>query len=264
MTPLAEKLYDDIEKVLLNHRMSYWQDQDGGSYPLTDMLTPDGHTIQVGYDEIRMICDEIYNQVLVPHVESAERTREELIEVVIDSMPNGDRGFTTTWSLIDFGKKLIERVLPRKKERKPKAWMKVHPTGQCIETTAMEWHADNWKREGGYRVVPLYTEICDEDSVENMDEMRVAFEAWHRERYVASLERSKGGSDYRVPEVVWRWETWQGARALGAFHKQTHDSSNLEFHAWFKRQVAEGLSNEANRLAMYTAWHAARGTAPTK
>lgn len=69
MKPLVEKIYDEIEQVLMHHRLSRWQCDDGESnYPLTDMLTPDGETIQAGYDEIRNICDAIYNEVLTKHL----------------------------------------------------------------------------------------------------------------------------------------------------------------------------------------------------
>ena len=69
MSSLAEKVYDEIEQTLLHHRLSNWQCDDGESnYPLTDMLTPEGQTIQVGCDEIEGICDAIYNEVLTKNL----------------------------------------------------------------------------------------------------------------------------------------------------------------------------------------------------
>lgn len=62
----ADQLYDRIEEALLHHRLSNWQDTDGDPYPLVDHLTGPGNSIQEGYDEIRWICDSIYNEVLVP------------------------------------------------------------------------------------------------------------------------------------------------------------------------------------------------------
>ncbi|WP_175980017.1 hypothetical protein [Caballeronia zhejiangensis] len=64
----ANQLYDEIEKVLLNYRHSRFTTEDGDSqYPLKDLLTPDGESIQGGMDEIRLICDDIYNEVLTKH-----------------------------------------------------------------------------------------------------------------------------------------------------------------------------------------------------
>jgi Lar family restriction alleviation protein len=64
-TKTADQLYAAIEQVLLHYRHSTIRTEDGDSgYPLTDLLTMDGHSIQMGYDEIRYICDAIYNEVL--------------------------------------------------------------------------------------------------------------------------------------------------------------------------------------------------------
>jgi hypothetical protein len=117
MSSLADKVYDEIEQTLLHHRLCYWQcEDDEGSYPLIDMLTPEGRTIQVGHDEIQHICDAIYNEVLT------------------------------------------------KMLGKP-----------------------------------------------DMDIMRSEFEQWHVLHFIDPLTRSSGGSDYRSPNVVRRWEAWQGA-----------------------------------------------------
>jgi uncharacterized protein YyaL (SSP411 family) len=65
LKPLAEQVYEEIEQTLLSHRLNGWLCADGeGNYPLTDILTPDGESIQAGYDEIRMMSDSIYNSVL--------------------------------------------------------------------------------------------------------------------------------------------------------------------------------------------------------
>jgi hypothetical protein len=69
MSSLADAVYDEIEQTLLHHRLCYWQcEDDEGNFPLIDMLTPEGHTIQVGHDEIQHICDAIYNEVLVKYL----------------------------------------------------------------------------------------------------------------------------------------------------------------------------------------------------
>lgn len=71
----AQQLYDEIEQVLLHYRHSTIRTEDGDSgYPLTDLLTVDGHTIQMGYDEIRYICDAIYNDVLTKHAPAPSPT----------------------------------------------------------------------------------------------------------------------------------------------------------------------------------------------
>lgn len=63
-TPHA--LYDAIEEVLLHYRMSNLQDDRGGGYPLVDHLTtPAASDIGSGQFEVRLICDEIYNEVLM-------------------------------------------------------------------------------------------------------------------------------------------------------------------------------------------------------
>jgi hypothetical protein len=66
-TGIAERLYDAIEKVLQGHRLQHWYtDEDAGeNVPLVDHLSP-GDTIETGQQEIRLICDDIYNEVLVP------------------------------------------------------------------------------------------------------------------------------------------------------------------------------------------------------
>lgn len=61
----ADSLYDAIEKVLLSHKLSNWQDQHGNLLGLVDRLCDDdAHDIASGQHAIRLICDEIYNEVL--------------------------------------------------------------------------------------------------------------------------------------------------------------------------------------------------------
>lgn len=61
----AKQLYDAIEQVLLHYQMSNLQDEHGGGFRLVDHLCkPDDHTIESGQHEIRLIVDEIYNEVL--------------------------------------------------------------------------------------------------------------------------------------------------------------------------------------------------------
>jgi len=61
----AKQLYDAIEQVLLHYQMSNLQDEHGGGFRLVDHLCkPDNHTIESGQHEIRLIVDEIYNEVL--------------------------------------------------------------------------------------------------------------------------------------------------------------------------------------------------------
>lgn len=63
----VSQLYDAIEKTLLNYRMSNLEGGDGEAYPLVDHLTtPGAESIETGQFEIRLICDDIYNEVLVP------------------------------------------------------------------------------------------------------------------------------------------------------------------------------------------------------
>jgi hypothetical protein len=61
-----EKLYDAIEQVLRDHRVSS-RIGDDGALPLVDCLcNSDAEDISQGQHEIRLICDAIYNEVLVP------------------------------------------------------------------------------------------------------------------------------------------------------------------------------------------------------
>lgn len=61
----AKQLYEGIEQVLLHYSLSNLEDTRGGSYQLVDHLcAPDAHTIESGQHEIRLIVDEIYNEVL--------------------------------------------------------------------------------------------------------------------------------------------------------------------------------------------------------
>ncbi|MFL9943669.1 Lar family restriction alleviation protein [Paraburkholderia graminis] len=61
----AGSLYDAIEEVLLSHKLSNWQDQYEGALGLVDRLCDaDAHDISSGQHAIRLICDEIYNEVL--------------------------------------------------------------------------------------------------------------------------------------------------------------------------------------------------------
>jgi hypothetical protein len=60
----ADQIYDGIERVLKSHRLQHVQDQDGDGFPLVDQLSS-GYTIETGLEEITLICDAIYNEVLV-------------------------------------------------------------------------------------------------------------------------------------------------------------------------------------------------------
>lgn len=162
MQPLAEQIYEEIEQTLRAYRLSRWVCADGdGHYPLTDHLTPDGESIQSGYDEIRMICDAIYNRVLTRHFISAEKTPDKLIEETWDAMPDGQSGFLKTWGFIQFGRALIAKVVPRQTTRKPRAWMRLGRTGESTGVTDNEYSRDQWHRVES-RVIPLYTEVSDE------------------------------------------------------------------------------------------------------
>lgn len=61
----ADQLYDAIETVLLSHKLSNWQDQYENLLGLVDRLCDDdARDISSGQHAIRLICDEIYNEVL--------------------------------------------------------------------------------------------------------------------------------------------------------------------------------------------------------
>lgn len=160
MTPLANRIYEEIEMVLLHHGLSTMQTEDGDAYPLKDALTPKGRSIQDGCDEIRLICDSIFNHVLIPHFNNVDHVSDDLIVDVWSSMPNGYNGFLKSWGFVQFSRKLLERVLPRQKPMKACAWMHVGPTGESLGVTDVEWHAENWKREGR-KVIPLFAEILE-------------------------------------------------------------------------------------------------------
>lgn len=160
MTPLANKIYEEIEQVLLHHGLSTMQTEDGDAYPLTDVLTPDGRSIQEGYDEIRLICDSIYNQVLIPHFNNVDHVSDDLIVDTWTSMPDGYEGFRKSWGFVQFSRKLLERVLPRQKPMKPRAWLEVDATGRTLGVTDNRAISDMWRSEGR-KVIPLFTEILE-------------------------------------------------------------------------------------------------------
>ena len=61
----THSLYKAIEQVLLHHRLSNWHDQYENELPLVDRLCDhEAKDIASGQHQIRLICDEIYNQVL--------------------------------------------------------------------------------------------------------------------------------------------------------------------------------------------------------
>jgi hypothetical protein len=87
----ADALYDRVKQVLLFHRLSNMvcDDDHEDHLPLVDALTPPGSKdISTGQDEIALICDAIYNEVLKPAhpaPEPQERTRSQKLR---------DAGFT--------------------------------------------------------------------------------------------------------------------------------------------------------------------------
>lgn len=63
----AAQLYAGIEAVLLTHTLSHWQDGAGAALPLVDRLCANrAKDISTGREEIRLIVDAIYNDVLTP------------------------------------------------------------------------------------------------------------------------------------------------------------------------------------------------------
>lgn len=64
----ADALYDQIQKVLLAHRLSYTLEDEDSTLPLVDMLcTPNATDVSTGKEEITLICDAIYSEVLCPY-----------------------------------------------------------------------------------------------------------------------------------------------------------------------------------------------------
>jgi hypothetical protein len=59
-----ELVHKTIAKTLQNHRLQYSGDGDGGHYPLLDALTPEGETVAVGQEEIELLTDAIYLDLL--------------------------------------------------------------------------------------------------------------------------------------------------------------------------------------------------------
>lgn len=62
--PDADAIYDAIEQVLMHHHLSYTvaDDEDQSGLPLVDALTtPGAKDVTSGHDEVRLICDAIYN-----------------------------------------------------------------------------------------------------------------------------------------------------------------------------------------------------------
>lgn len=61
----ANVLYHAIKEVLLNHRLSNRQTDDGDFFPLVDHLCNEGaNTTESGEFEVALMCDAIYNDVL--------------------------------------------------------------------------------------------------------------------------------------------------------------------------------------------------------
>ncbi|CAJ7341964.1 Uncharacterised protein [Burkholderia pseudomallei] len=61
------QLYDAIEHVLSHYRLSNWMNEHDGALGLVDRLCDhDARNIESGQNEIRLIVDEIYNEVLIP------------------------------------------------------------------------------------------------------------------------------------------------------------------------------------------------------
>ncbi len=196
MKPLAEQIYEEIEQTLRQHRLSRWQCEDGeGAYPLTDILTPDGESIQAGYDEIRMICDSIYNRVLTKHFISAEKSPDVFIIETWNGMPDGHSGFLKSWGYVQFGKRLIEKVLPRLTKRPPRAWMRLGPTGESTGVTDVESYSDQWKRVGA-RVIPLYTEVV-EDPLET--QLMKFYDAGTPAELIATMQKHIAKMQERLP-----------------------------------------------------------------
>jgi hypothetical protein len=53
-----------IKKTLRSYRLQHTQAEDGDHYPLVDALTPDGETIAVGENEIELLTDALYLELL--------------------------------------------------------------------------------------------------------------------------------------------------------------------------------------------------------
>ncbi|CAJ5554847.1 gp03 [Burkholderia pseudomallei] len=61
------QLYDAIEHVLSHYRLSNWVNEHDDALGLVDRLCDhDARNIESGQNEIRLIVDEIYNEVLIP------------------------------------------------------------------------------------------------------------------------------------------------------------------------------------------------------
>lgn len=67
----AETLYDGIKEALEHYRLSSMVGEDGEPYPLVDALSTPGMSTSTGKDEIVLVCDAIYNEVLRPALAAA-------------------------------------------------------------------------------------------------------------------------------------------------------------------------------------------------
>ena len=59
-----ELVHKTIAETLRSHRLQHSVDRDGEHYPLLDALTPDGETVAVGQQEIELLTDAIYLELL--------------------------------------------------------------------------------------------------------------------------------------------------------------------------------------------------------
>jgi hypothetical protein len=60
---VADQLYEIVERVLQSHRLQHIEDGEGSGFPLVDQLS-NGSTIETGLEEITLICDSVYNEIL--------------------------------------------------------------------------------------------------------------------------------------------------------------------------------------------------------
>jgi hypothetical protein len=80
---VADRLYEIIESVLKSHRLQHIEDDEGGGFPLVDQLSS-GSTIETGLEEITLICDSIYNEILAAPVAQAlpDTFNEQLLDEI--------------------------------------------------------------------------------------------------------------------------------------------------------------------------------------
>ena len=79
---LAERIYDEMEKHAETCCMVNFEDEDGGAYPVIDMLSGNNSSIEVGVAEIRNLVEHVaVNSEIINIIQAAlDASHDEALE----------------------------------------------------------------------------------------------------------------------------------------------------------------------------------------